>query len=146
MTRGPTYIWGAMFPESSGTEVFRGLAGQALRDQLLTRFHQQGWGNRTLEVIERTDPEASASSGSTRRRPGRSSWHRGRQGRSPPSATPCTPPRRPPGWERGRPSGMPRTCSSKLVEVRDHRQTLAVAVSAFEADMRLRGSEVVTWP
>jgi 2-polyprenyl-6-methoxyphenol hydroxylase-like FAD-dependent oxidoreductase len=32
----------------------------------------------------------------------------------------------------------------QLVGVRDLRVTLAVAVSAYEADLRLRGSEVVT--
>jgi salicylate hydroxylase len=112
VTTGPTYIWGAMFPESSRTEVFRGLAGPALRDQLLTRFRQQGWGEKPLEVIGRTDPGSvgvfrfhAAATRPQQLAP----WP---AGPITARATPFTRPHRPPAWERERPSAMPTACSS----------------------------------
>jgi salicylate hydroxylase len=56
VTRGPTYIWGAMFPESAETDALRGLRGDGLRDALLARFRRQGWDERLLEVIAEADP------------------------------------------------------------------------------------------
>lgn len=144
VTAGPTYIWGAMFPESSRTEVFRGLTGPALRDQLLARFRQQGWSNKPLEVIERTDP---ASVGVFRfhaaaTRPQQlAPWPAGpitALG----DAVHATPPTA--GMGAGAAIRDAHSLLQQLVEVRDRRVSLAVAVSAYEADLRLRGSEVVT--
>jgi 2-polyprenyl-6-methoxyphenol hydroxylase-like FAD-dependent oxidoreductase len=144
VTTGPTYIWGAMFPESSRTEVLRGLAGPALRDQLLTRFRQQGWGEKPLEVVGRTDPGSvgvfrfhAAATRPQQLAP----WPAGpitALG----DAVHATPPTA--GMGAGAAIRDAHSLLEQLVEVRDRRVTLAVAVSAYEADLRLRGSEVVT--
>lgn len=143
VTNSPTYIWGAMVPESSRTEKLRGLGGPALRDQLLTRFRQQGWG-KPLEVIERTDPGSvgvfrfhAAATRPEQLAP----WPAGpitALG----DAVHATPPTA--GMGAGAAIRDADSLLQQLLEVRDHRVTLAVALSAFEADLRLRGSEVVT--
>ncbi|WP_090062624.1 FAD-dependent oxidoreductase [Lentzea flaviverrucosa] len=61
ITTGPTYIWGAMFPESARTDFLRDLHGTALRTALLDRFRDHRWAGHTLEVIARTDPGSVAA-------------------------------------------------------------------------------------
>ncbi|MEU8896178.1 FAD-dependent monooxygenase [Nocardia sp. NPDC048505] len=56
ITTGPTYIWGAMFPESARTDTLRALRGDALRTALLEAFRARDWAAHTLEVIARADP------------------------------------------------------------------------------------------
>ncbi|MFI0263959.1 FAD-dependent oxidoreductase [Streptomyces sp. NPDC017056] len=56
VTTGPTYIWGAMFPESAATDSLRDLHGGELQDALLRGFRNRGWAGHTLEVIARADP------------------------------------------------------------------------------------------
>ncbi|HEX7304944.1 FAD-dependent oxidoreductase [Lentzea sp.] len=61
VTTGPTYIWGAMFPESARTDSLRDLTGTALCTALLDRFRDHRWAAHTLEVIARTDPSSVAA-------------------------------------------------------------------------------------
>lgn len=58
ITNGPTYIWGAMFPESGQTAALRGLRGTSLQAALLERFRNRKWAGHTLEVIARSDPDS----------------------------------------------------------------------------------------
>ncbi|MER7078872.1 FAD-dependent oxidoreductase, partial [Saccharopolyspora kobensis] len=61
VTTGPTYIWGAMFPESAGTDSLRELSGTRLQNALLDGFRVRGWAEHTLEVIARADPAGVAA-------------------------------------------------------------------------------------
>ncbi|MEV0355446.1 FAD-dependent monooxygenase [Nocardia sp. NPDC050697] len=58
VTTGPTFIWGAMFPDSPVTGALRGLRGSALRSALVGRFRELGWSARVLEVLEAADPDS----------------------------------------------------------------------------------------
>ena len=58
ITTGPTYIWGAMFPESAATDSMRNLRGAELQTTLLARFRRHSWSERQLEVIAQTDPDS----------------------------------------------------------------------------------------
>ena len=61
VTTEPTYIWGAMLPESARTDSLRGLDGAGLQAALLDRFHSHGWAESTLEVIARAGPASIAA-------------------------------------------------------------------------------------
>lgn len=144
ITTGPTYIWGAMFPESVATDSLREIRGGALQVALLERFRSQGWNERTLEVIARADPETVAAyrfnAASTRVRdlapwPAGSITALG-------DAVHATPP------TAGMGAGAAIRDAASLVrylrEAEAGTTTHTVAVSRFEADMRVRGSEVLT--
>lgn len=60
-TTGPTYIWGAMFPESSATQSLRDLHGAGLRDALADRFRVHGWAEHVLDVVTKSDPDSVAA-------------------------------------------------------------------------------------
>ena len=144
VTTGPTYIWGAMFPESGRTEVFRGLTGATLRDELLTRFRELGWGERPLEVIERTDPESAAAfrfNAASTRPQDLAPWPAGSI-TALGDAVHATPPTA--GMGAGAAIRDAESLLHQLIAVRDGSKTLRVGVSDFEAEMRLRGAEVIT--
>ncbi|AFU04767.1 FAD-dependent oxidoreductase [Nocardia brasiliensis] len=143
ITTGPTYIWGAMFPESAATDSIRNDHGVAVRTALLERFRRHGWRERTLEVVARADPDSVAAfrfnAASTRARD-LAPWPAGpitALG----DAVHATPP------TAGMGAGAAIRDAASLVEqlgaVADGTVNLPVAVRDFEAGMRLRGSEVL---
>jgi 2-polyprenyl-6-methoxyphenol hydroxylase-like FAD-dependent oxidoreductase len=144
ITTGPTYIWGAMFPESPRTGSLRELAGPALRDALLARFRQHGWSERPLEVIARADAASVAAfrfnAASTRARD-LAPWPAGRT-TALGDAVHATPP------TAGMGAGVAIRDAASLVthlqEARADTMALSVAVSRFEAEMRLRGGAMLT--
>ncbi|WP_338766064.1 NAD(P)/FAD-dependent oxidoreductase [Nocardia vulneris] len=143
ITTGPTYIWGAMVPESAATDSIRTARGVAVRTALLDRFRRHGWCERTLEVVARADPDSVAAfrfnAASTRARD-LAPWPAGpitALG----DAVHATPP------TAGMGAGAAIRDAASLVEqlgaVAAGTVNLPVAVSDFEAGMRLRGSEVL---
>ncbi|WP_280394567.1 FAD-dependent oxidoreductase, partial [Nocardia brasiliensis] len=141
--RGPTYTWGAMLPVAVPTHSIRNARGVAVRTALLDRFRRHGWCERTLEVVARADPDSVAAfrfnAASTRARD-LAPWPAGpitALG----DAVHATPP------TAGMGAGAAIRDAASLVEqlgaVAAGTVHLAVAVSDFEAGMRLRGSEVL---
>ncbi|MFI6578857.1 FAD-dependent oxidoreductase [Nocardiopsis sp. NPDC050513] len=144
ITTGPTYIWGAMLPESAATEALRALRADALRDALLARFRERGWAERTLEVVARTDPGSVApyrfNAASTRARD-LAPWPAGRI-TALGDAVHATPPTA--GMGAGAAIIDAASLLERLRDVRDGDTGLGAAVSGFEADMRQRGAELLT--
>jgi 2-polyprenyl-6-methoxyphenol hydroxylase-like FAD-dependent oxidoreductase len=133
-----------MFPESAWTDSLRGLTGAALRDALLTRFRQHGWSESTLEVVERADVNSVAAfrfnASSTRARD-LAPWPAGRM-TALGDAVHATPPTA--GMGAGAAIRDAAGLVNHLRDVRAEQATLPVAVGRFEAEMRLRGSEMLT--
>ncbi|MEU4314060.1 FAD-dependent monooxygenase [Nocardia sp. NPDC024068] len=143
ITTGPTYIWGAMFPESAVSDSMRGLHGDALRTALLAAFRRRGWGERSLEVIARADPDSIAAfrfNAASTRSHDLAPWPAGPV-TALGDAVHATPPTA--GMGAGAAIRDAAGLVTQLRTVADGTTTLAVAVSRFEADMRLRGSEVL---
>ncbi|RVX46212.1 2-polyprenyl-6-methoxyphenol hydroxylase-like FAD-dependent oxidoreductase [Nonomuraea polychroma] len=143
ITSGPTYIWGAMFPESAETDSIRGLRGEELRDALLARFRRQGWGERPLEVIVKADPGSIAAfrfNAASSRVRDLAPWPAGRI-TALGDAVHATPPTA--GMGAGAAIRDAASLLTHLREVTDGSCTLPVAVSQFEAGMRVRGSEIL---
>ncbi|MFF4456842.1 FAD-dependent oxidoreductase [Streptomyces goshikiensis] len=144
VTTGPTYIWGAMFPESTSTDSLRDLRGGELQAALLGRFRERGWAEHTLDVIARADPHSVAgfrfNAASTRAKD-LAPWPAGRI-TALGDAVHATPP------TAGMGAGAAiRDAASLLTHVSaaaDGTATLTDAVDHFEAGMRQRGSEVLT--
>jgi 2-polyprenyl-6-methoxyphenol hydroxylase-like FAD-dependent oxidoreductase len=143
ITTGPTYIWGAMFPESPRTSLLRDLAGAGLRDALLARFWRHGWSERSLEVIARADAAGVAAfrfNAASTRASDLAPWPAGRT-TALGDAVHATPP------TAGMGAGVAIRDAASLVtylqEARAATTTLPVAVSRFEAEMRLRGGEML---
>lgn len=144
VTTGPSYIWGAMFPESPRTDLLRDVTGAALRAALLTRFRQHGWSERSLEVIARADAAGVAAfrfnAASTRARD-LAPWPAGHT-TALGDAVHATPP------TAGMGAGAAIRDAASLVDhlcgVRAATTMLSVAVSRFEAEMRLRGGVMLT--
>ncbi len=144
ITTGPTYIWGAMFPECAAVETVRNREGADLQAALLQRFRAHGWSERLLEVIARSAPGSiaafrfNAASASAR---DLAPWPAGpitALG----DAVHATPP------TAGMGAGVAILDAASLVAslgaVAAGTTALPVAVSQFEMDMRRRGAEVVT--
>ncbi|MFF0739156.1 FAD-dependent oxidoreductase [Streptomyces sp. NPDC004111] len=144
VTTGPTYIWGAMFPESTATDSLRGLRAGALRDALVSRFDGQGWARHTLEVVARADPRSVAAyrfHAAPTRAAALAPWPAGRV-TALGDAVHATPPTA--GMGAGAAIRDAAALLRHLGDVRDGRTTTAGAVALFEAGMRRRGSEVLT--
>ncbi|MGW1743456.1 FAD-dependent oxidoreductase [Nocardia sp. NPDC001965] len=143
ITNGPTYIWGAMFPESAATDSLRALRGDALRTALAARFARGGWHRSTLEVVERAEPDSIAAfrfnASSTRARD-LAPWAAGPV-TALGDAVHATPPTA--GMGAGAAIRDAASLVARLGTVVSGTSTLAVAVSEFEADMRVRGSEIL---
>ncbi|WP_448700497.1 FAD-dependent oxidoreductase, partial [Streptomyces avidinii] len=144
VTTGPTYIWGAMFPESTSTDSLRDLHGGELKAALLGRFLERGWAEHTLEVIARADPHSVAGfrfNAASTRAEDLAPWRAGRI-TALGDAVHATPP------TAGMGAGAAiRDAASLLTHVSaaaDGTATLTDAVDHFEAGMRRRGSEVLT--
>lgn len=144
VTTGPTYIWGAMFPESTSTDSLRHLRGGELQTALLGRFRERGWAEHTLEVIAQADPHSVAGfrfHAASTRAEDLAPWAAGRI-TALGDAVHATPP------TAGMGAGAAiRDAASLLTHVSaaaDGTATLTDAVDHFEAYMRHRGSEVLT--
>ncbi|MBF6339039.1 FAD-dependent monooxygenase [Nocardia abscessus] len=144
VTTGPTYIWGAMFPESADTDSMRDTRGAALQTALLARFRRQGWSERPLEVIARADPDSVAAfrfNAASSRVQDLAPWPAGSI-TALGDAVHATPPTA--GMGAGAAIRDAASLVEQLREVAADTTTLTVAISRFEADVRLRGSEVLT--
>jgi salicylate hydroxylase len=144
VTTGPTYIWGAMLPETAQTAGLRRLGGTELRDALLDRFTRNGWRPDTLEVVARTDPGGlgafrfNAASTSAREL---APWPAGTV-TALGDAVHATPPTA--GMGAGAAVRDAADLVDRLRTVRGGDTALRVAISDYEADLRLRGAEVLT--
>ncbi|MBB5083721.1 FAD-dependent oxidoreductase [Nonomuraea endophytica] len=144
VTSGPTYIWGAMFPESAATDALRGLRADELRDALLARFRRHGWAESPLEVIAQADPGSIAAfrfNAASTRAQDLAPWPAGpitALG----DAVHATPPTA--GMGAGAAIRDAASLLTHLCEVTAGTSALPVAVSQFEADMRVRGAEILT--
>lgn len=143
VTTGPTYIWGAMFPESSETGSLRELRGAELQTALLHRFRDRGWASHTLEVIARADPAGVAAfrfNAASTRATDLAPWNAGRI-TALGDAVHATPPTA--GMGAGAAIRDAADLLDQLATV-DTTTTLTDAVGRFEAGMRQRGGEVLT--
>ncbi|MFI6372236.1 FAD-dependent oxidoreductase [Streptomyces sp. NPDC050546] len=143
VTTGPTYIWGAMFPESSATDSLRALRDSELRAALSRRFREQGWAEHTLEVIARADPHSVAAyrfNAASTRAAELAPWPAGRI-TALGDAVHATPPTA--GMGAGAAIRDAAALLEHLGDVKDGGTTTAEAVNRFEAGMRRRGSEVL---
>ncbi|MER8232994.1 FAD-dependent monooxygenase [Streptomyces sp. NPDC094049] len=143
VTTGPTYIWGAMFPESPATDSLRALRGGELRDALSNRFRAFGWAGHTLEVIARADPDGVAAyrfHAASTRAAELAPWSAGRV-TALGDAVHATPPTA--GMGAGAAIRDAAALLRHLGDVGDGTTTVE-AVARFEAEMRRRGSEVLT--
>ncbi|GAA3675955.1 NAD(P)/FAD-dependent oxidoreductase [Nonomuraea antimicrobica] len=143
VTTGPTYIWGAMFPESAVTDALRDLRGGDMQAALVARFAERGWSEHMLEVIARADPRTVAAfrfnAASTRARD-LAPWPAGRI-TALGDAVHATPPTA--GMGAGAAIRDAAALVEHLREAAAGATTLTAAVSRYEADMRQRGSEVL---
>ncbi|MGX1561728.1 FAD-dependent oxidoreductase [Streptomyces sp. NPDC055506] len=143
VTTGPTYIWGAMFPESPATDSLRALRDGELRAALSRRFREQGWAEHTLEVIARADPHSVAAyrfNAASTRAAELAPWPAGRI-TALGDAVHATPPTA--GMGAGAAIRDAAALLEHLGDVKDGGRTTAEAVNDFEAGMRRRGSEVL---
>ncbi|OBF32459.1 FAD-binding monooxygenase [Mycolicibacterium peregrinum] len=143
VTTVPTYIWGAMFTESATTDGMRDRRGPELQAALLARFRRNGWSTRSLEVVARADPDSVAAfrfNAASTRAADLAPWPAGAI-TALGDAVHATPP------TAGAGAGAAIRDAASLVahmdQVASGDLTLAVAISRFEADMRIRGSEVL---
>ncbi|MFD3685563.1 FAD-dependent oxidoreductase [Nocardiopsis sp. NPDC058631] len=144
ITDGPTYIWGAMFPESATTDTLRHLRGDELRAALLDRFRGRGWAEHTLEVIARADPRSVAAfrfNAASTRASDLAPWPAGRI-TALGDAVHATPPTA--GMGAGAAIRDAADLLEQLSEAADGAAALTVAVSRFEEGTRRRGSEILT--
>ncbi|WP_369053416.1 FAD-dependent oxidoreductase [Kineococcus terrestris] len=143
VTTGPTYVWGAMLPTATAPAGLRGQRGAVLRDTVLEALRATGWGEAPLQVVTRADPSTVAAYpfvvGPASPREA-APWPAGRV-TALGDAVHATPP------TAGKGAGTAIVDASVLVrELLAHRageRTLHTAVSAYEQDVRHRGSAVV---
>ncbi|WP_135451513.1 FAD-dependent monooxygenase [Mycobacterium sp. DL99] len=144
LTTGPTYIWGAMFTESATTDALRELRGAHLQTALLDGFRGNGWSMRPLEIIAKSDPGSIAAfrfNAASSRAADLAPWPAGpitALG----DAVHATPPTA--GMGAGAAIRDAASLVAHMCEFAAGDLSLAVAISRFEADMRIRGSEVLT--
>ncbi|GAB3812904.1 FAD-dependent oxidoreductase [Kribbella italica] len=139
VTTGPTYIWGAMFPESSRTAALRDLRGRELQTALAGRFREHHWSEQTLEVIARSDPASVAAfrfNAASTRAADLAPWRAGRI-TALGDAVHATPP------TAGMGAGTAIRDAADLVQ-QLAGDNLLDAVAAYESGLRERGAEVLT--
>ncbi len=144
VTTGPTYIWGAMFPESTATDALRPLREGALGAALLSRFRERGWAGRTLEVIARADPHSVAAyrfNAASTRASDLAPWPAGTI-TALGDAVHATPPTA--GMGAGAAIRDAADLVAHLSDAAAGATTLTAAVARFEAGMRRRGGEALT--
>ncbi|MFD4635986.1 FAD-dependent oxidoreductase [Lentzea sp. NPDC058436] len=139
VTNGPTYIWGAMFPESAETDSLRALRDHELQTALLGGFRERGWADHTLEVIARADPRSVAGfrfNAASTRAADLAPWPTGRV-TALGDAVHATPP------TAGMGAGAAIRDAASLLAHLDGTTTITDAVHQFEEGMRHRGAEVL---
>ncbi|WP_409180463.1 FAD-dependent oxidoreductase [Amycolatopsis sp. VS8301801F10] len=139
VTTGPTYIWGAMLPESAATDTLRTLRGGELQTAILDIFRERRWSEHTLEVIAQADPQSVAAfrfNAASTRAADLAPWPAGRI-TALGDAVHATPP------TAGMGAGAAIRDAASLVRHLGECDP-ATAVGRFEAEMRQRGSEVLT--
>ncbi|GGP96785.1 FAD-dependent oxidoreductase [Streptomyces roseolilacinus] len=144
VTTGPTYIWGAMFPESAVTDSLRGLRQGALRAALVGRFRERGWAEHTLELLARADPHSVAAyrfNAASTRAADLAPWPAGRI-TALGDAVHATPPTA--GMGAGAAIRDAAALLRHLGDVADGGTAPVEAVARFEAGMRRRGGEILT--
>ncbi|MFJ8691990.1 FAD-dependent oxidoreductase [Streptomyces roseolilacinus] len=144
VTTGPTYIWGAMFPESAATDSLRGLRDGALQAALVRRFRERGWAEHTLELLARADPHSVAAyrfNAASTRAADLAPWPAGRI-TALGDAVHATPPTA--GMGAGAAIRDAAALLRHLDDVGDGGATPVEAVARFEAGMRRRGGEILT--
>lgn len=144
VTTGPTYIWGAMFPESAATDSLRGLRDGALQAALVRRFRERGWADHTLELLARADPHSVAAyrfNAASTRAADLAPWPAGRI-TALGDAVHATPPTA--GMGAGAAIRDAAALLRHLDDVGDGGTTPVEAVARFEAGMRRRGGEILT--
>lgn len=143
VTSGPTYIWGAMFPDSAETQVMRDQHGSELRETTLRMLRTHGWTDRPLQIVSRTAVDDVTAyrfnAGPTQVR-AMAPWPAGSI-TALGDAVHATPPTA--GKGAGTAIIDAAALARELAAARAGTKTLRVAVSDFEADMRHRGSAVV---
>ncbi|WP_394620047.1 FAD-dependent oxidoreductase [Lentzea sp. JNUCC 0626] len=144
ITTGPTYIWGAMFPDTAGTQSLRDLCGTRLRAALLDRYRAHQWSDRTLEVIARANPSSVASfrfNAASTRATDLAPWNAS-DITALGDAVHATPP------TAGMGAGIAIQDAADLITQLDAvvggTTTITDAVGSFESRMRQRGSEALT--
>ncbi|MET9262002.1 FAD-dependent monooxygenase [Amycolatopsis sp. NPDC004079] len=139
VTTGPTYIWGAMLAESNATDALRTLRGGELQTAILETFRNRRWAERTLEVIAKADPDSVAAfrfNAASTRAADLAPWPTGRI-TALGDAVHATPP------TAGMGAGAAIRDAASLVKHLSETDS-TTAVARFEAEMRERGSEVLT--
>lgn len=143
VTTGPTYIWGAMFPESAVTDTLRNLRGDRLLTALVGRFRERGWADHILEVITRADPDSVAGyrfNAASTRAADLAPWPAGRI-TALGDAVHATPPTA--GMGAGAAIRDAASLVNHLSASASGTASLTEAVHQFETGMRERGSEVL---
>ncbi|WP_116198689.1 FAD-dependent oxidoreductase [Amycolatopsis circi] len=138
VTTGPTYIWGAMLPESTATDSLRTLRGSELQAAILDVFRKRRWAERTLEVIAKADPHSVAAfrfNAASTRAADLAPWPTGRI-TALGDAVHATPP------TAGMGAGAAIRDAASLVKHLTEAD-VTTAVARFEAEMRQRGGEVL---
>ncbi|WP_086823745.1 NAD(P)/FAD-dependent oxidoreductase [Allokutzneria sp. NRRL B-24872] len=144
VTTGPTYIWGAMFPESARTDALRELRGAALRTALLDRFRSHRWAGHTLEVIARADPDSVAAfrfNAASTRAADLAPWAAGRI-TALGDAVHATPPTA--GMGAGAAIQDAADLLAHLDTFTDTTTTIPEVIGRYEAQVRQRGAEVLS--
>lgn len=144
ITTGPTYIWGAMFPESAHIDSLRELRGGALQTALLDRFRDRNWADHTLEVIARADPASVAAfrfNAASTRATDLAPWAAGRI-TALGDAVHATPPTA--GMGAGAAIQDAADLLTQLDSLSDGTTTITDAIGRYEAQMRRRGGEVLS--
>lgn len=140
VTTGPTYVWGAMFPEAAA-RVLRGLRGAALREATLGLLRGYGWAEDALEVVARgVDVAAYGFTAGPQDVRDAAPWPAGRV-TALGDAVHATPPTA--GKGAGAAVVDAAALVAELVAVREGVKTLPVGVADFERGMRHRGTAVV---
>ncbi|MEJ5913320.1 FAD-dependent oxidoreductase [Pseudokineococcus sp. 1T1Z-3] len=143
VTTGPTYIWGAMFPEVTAPEGLRDQRGAQLRETTIEALRAVGWAEKPLQVIARTTPETVAAYrfnvGPEHPRD-MAPWPAGNI-TALGDAVHATPPTA--GKGAGTAIIDAHHLVTELAAARAGTQTLNTAISSFETDMRHRGSAVI---
>ncbi|WP_432544469.1 FAD-dependent oxidoreductase [Kineococcus sp. SYSU DK002] len=143
VTTGPTYIWGAMFPEATAPDGLRGQRGGPLAATTVAALRAAGWAEGPLQVLTRTDPATVASYRfhvGPRHARDTAPWPAGSI-TALGDAVHATPPTA--GKGAGTAIVDAHALVTELLSARSGGQTLHTAVSAFETGMRHRGTAVV---
>ncbi|WP_336082438.1 FAD-dependent oxidoreductase [Nocardia sp. SSK8] len=140
ITTGPTYIWGAMFPESADIDSLRALRGRARQTALIDRFRHRNWARHTLEVIARADPASVAAfrfNAASTRATDLAPWPTGRI-TALGDAVHATPP------TAGMGAGAAIQDAADLAAQLDSHTDITAAIGHYETQLRRRGAQVLT--